>query len=80
EPASSLTNPEIETSIGLIRRTAERGITILLIEHVLTFLMSLSQHLLVLNNGRVLAAGDPAGVIADPHVIEAYLGTRRSAA
>ncbi|RWO88913.1 ATP-binding cassette domain-containing protein [Mesorhizobium sp.] len=80
EPASSLTKPEIETSIGLIRRTAERGITILLIEHVLTFLMSLSQHLLVLNNGRVLAAGDPAGVIADPRVIEAYLGTRRSAA
>ncbi|MBZ9683175.1 ATP-binding cassette domain-containing protein [Mesorhizobium sp. CO1-1-7] len=80
EPASSLTKPEIETSIGLIRRTAERGITILLIEHVLTFLMSLSQHLLVLNNGRVLAAGEPASVIADQRVIEAYLGTRRAVA
>ncbi|WP_256753922.1 ABC transporter ATP-binding protein [Mesorhizobium sp. Mes31] len=80
EPASSLTKPEIETSIGLIRRTAERGITILLIEHVLTFLMSLSKHLLVLNNGRVLAAGEPASVIADQRVIEAYLGTRRAVA
>ncbi|RST87791.1 ABC transporter ATP-binding protein [Aquibium carbonis] len=80
EPASSLTRPEIETSIGLIRRTAARGITIVLIEHVLTFLMSLSQHLLVLNQGRVLAAGEPATVIADERVIEAYLGTRRAAA
>lgn len=80
EPASSLTKPEIETSIGLIRRTAERGITIVLIEHVLTFLMSLSRHLLVLNQGRVLAAGDPKSVIADERVVEAYLGTRRSAA
>lgn len=80
EPASSLTRPEIETSIGLIRRTAARGITIVLIEHVLTFLMSLSQHLMVLNQGRVLAAGDPRSVIADQRVVEAYLGTRRSAA
>ncbi len=80
EPASSLTRPEIETSIGLIRRTAARGITIVLIEHVLTFLMSLSQHLMVLNQGKVLASGDPKSVIADQRVIEAYLGTRRAAA
>lgn len=78
EPASGLTKPEIETSIGLIRRIAERGVTIVLIEHVLTFLMSLSQHLIVLNYGRVLAAGEPKSVISDPHVVEAYLGTRRA--
>jgi branched-chain amino acid transport system ATP-binding protein len=80
EPASSLTKPEIDSSIELIRRTAARGITILLIEHVLTFLMSLSQHLLVLNQGAMLAMGEPRTVIADERVIEAYLGTRRAAA
>jgi branched-chain amino acid transport system ATP-binding protein len=80
EPASSLTKPEIELSVELIRRIAARGITILLIEHVLTFLMSLSQHLLVLNQGSVLALGDPREVIAEPRVVEAYLGTRRVAA
>lgn len=77
EPASGLTKPEIETSIELIGRISQRGITIVLIEHVLTFLMSLSQQLLVLNQGKVLAAGDPKSVISDPRVVEAYLGTRR---
>jgi len=77
EPASSLTKPEIDSTIGLIRRIAARGITILLIEHVLTLLMSLSQHLLVLNEGTVLAQGDPREVVADPRVVEAYLGSRK---
>jgi branched-chain amino acid transport system ATP-binding protein len=78
EPASGLTKPEIEASIGLIRKIAARGVTVVLIEHVLTFLMSLSQHLLVLNQGQVLALGDPKSVIGDSRVIEAYLGTRRA--
>jgi branched-chain amino acid transport system ATP-binding protein len=77
EPVSGLTKPEIERSIELIRRIAARGVTIVLIEHVLTFLMSLSQHLLVLNQGRVLARGEPRAVIADPQVVEAYLGRRK---
>jgi branched-chain amino acid transport system ATP-binding protein len=79
EPASGLTKPEIETSIGLIRKIADLGVTIVLIEHVLTFLMSLSQHLLVLNQGQVLTIGNPKDVIADERVIEAYLGTRKAA-
>jgi branched-chain amino acid transport system ATP-binding protein len=80
EPASSLTLPEIEASIGLIRRIAARGITVILIEHVLKFLMQLSQRLLVLDQGKVLALGDPRAVIADPNVVEAYLGSRRPTA
>ncbi|WP_245455659.1 hypothetical protein [Neorhizobium lilium] len=61
----------------LIRRISERGVTIVLIEHVLTFLMSLSQQLMALNQGKVLAAGDPDAVLADPRVVEAYFGTRK---
>lgn len=79
EPASGLTKPEIETSIELIRKIAGLGVSIVLIEHVLTFLMSLSQHLLVLNQGQVLTIGDPKSVISDQRVIEAYLGTRKAA-
>ncbi len=79
EPASGLTRPEIEASIELIRGVAARGVTVVLIEHVLTFLMQLSQHLVVLNQGTVLASGDPRAVIADPRVVEAYLGRRKVA-
>ncbi|WP_102960536.1 ABC transporter ATP-binding protein [Mangrovicella endophytica] len=80
EPASGLTRPEIEASIGLVRSIAASGVTIVLIEHVLTFLMNLSDHLVILSGGRVLASGSPREVIADPAVVEVYLGTRRSAA
>jgi len=79
EPASGLTRPEIETLIALIRRIAARGITILLIEHVLTVLLALSQRLMVLNQGRVLVLGDPDSVVRDPEVIRAYLGDRKHA-
>ncbi|RAR98919.1 ABC transporter ATP-binding protein [Ensifer adhaerens] len=79
EPASGLTKPEIESSIGLIRKIHASGVTIVLIEHVLTFLMSLSKRLMVLDQGRVLTIGEPRSVIEDPRVIEAYLGTRRAA-
>lgn len=80
EPASGLTRPEIDACVELIRGIAARGVTIVLIEHVLTFLMSLSQHLIVLNQGTVLASGEPRAVIADDRVVEAYLGRRRAAA
>jgi branched-chain amino acid transport system ATP-binding protein len=80
EPASGLTRPEIETLIALIRRIAARGIAILLIEHVLTVLLALSQRLMVLNQGSVLTEGDPEEVVRNPDVIRAYLGERRRAA
>lgn len=79
EPASGLTQPEIRRMVELVRTIAARGITILLIEHVLTFLIALSQRLLVLNQGRVLALGAPETVIRDPRVVEAYLGSRAAA-
>jgi branched-chain amino acid transport system ATP-binding protein len=80
EPASGLTKPEIERLIALIRRIAARGVAILLIEHVLTVLLALSQRLMVFNQGSVLALGEPDSIVQDPEVIRAYLGDRKRAA
>lgn len=77
EPASGLTRPEIAALDALLVGINKAGVTILLIEHVLSLLLSVSQRLLVLNQGQVLAEGDPQDVIRDDAVIEAYLGERR---
>ncbi|MGC3939619.1 ABC transporter ATP-binding protein [Roseobacter sp. EG26] len=75
EPASGLTVSEIDKMRALITHLNELGMTILLVEHVLSLLMEVSDRLMVLDQGRVIALGDPATVVANPTVIEAYLGT-----
>lgn len=77
EPASGLTKPEIKALDDLLVAVNRTGVTIILIEHVLSLLLSISQRLLVLNQGSVLAEGDPDEVVANPDVIEAYLGVRQ---
>jgi branched-chain amino acid transport system ATP-binding protein len=77
EPASGLTRPEIAALDDLLREVNRDGVTILLIEHVLSLLLAVSQRLLVLNQGKVLAEGNPNAVIREPAVIEAYLGGRK---
>ena len=76
EPASGLTKPEIAALDALLVQINGRGVTVLLIEHVLGLLMSVSQRLLVLNQGALLAEGAPQEVMKNPDVIEAYLGGR----
>lgn len=76
EPASGLTRPEIEDLDALLVSINRDGVTVVLIEHVLSLLLSISQRLIVLNQGRVLAEGEPREVIRDAGVIEAYLGGR----
>lgn len=74
EPASSLTPTEIDRLRGLILHLRQMGLAILLIEHVLELLTGVSDRLMVLDQGRVIAMGDPSEVVRNPQVIEAYLG------
>ena len=64
--------------IDVIRRVhRERGLTILIIEHVMRALMRLADHIAVLHHGELIAQGSPSDIAADARVLMAYLGERR---
>jgi branched-chain amino acid transport system ATP-binding protein len=74
EAMAGLSESEVKDIVALLIRLNERGITIILIEHIMTAVMSFSQRLAVLVSGRKIADGDPQDVIRDPEVERAYLG------
>jgi branched-chain amino acid transport system ATP-binding protein len=74
EVMAGLNPTEIAEIVAIIRQIRDDGVTILLIEHVMQAVMSLGDHAYVLNDGRIIAAGTPQAIAADPAVIEAYLG------
>jgi branched-chain amino acid transport system ATP-binding protein len=74
EVMAGLTPVEIDGILPVIRGIRDSGTTILLIEHVMRAVMSLSDHAWVLNSGALIANGPPSAIAADPAVIEAYLG------
>jgi branched-chain amino acid transport system ATP-binding protein len=77
EPAGGLNHEEVADLGALIRSIRDRlGITVLLVEHHMGLVMSLSDQVVVLNFGRVIADGSPDQVRANPAVTEAYLGPR----
>jgi len=80
EVLAGLNPTEVEHMIGVMRRIRERGVTILIIEHLMQAIMSLSDRIVVLNSGRKLAEGTPTEVANNPAVIEAYLGDPKLAA
>ena len=75
EPAAGLNATEAQAIDALIKRLAGEGTTVILVEHNMKLVMGVSDHLLVLDQGRVLAEGTPQQIRANPAVIEAYLGT-----
>jgi branched-chain amino acid transport system ATP-binding protein len=74
EVLAGLNPSEIRDMIPIIRAIAERGITIVMVEHVMQAVTSLAAHVLVLSEGRVIAQGTPQVIASDPRVVEAYLG------
>jgi branched-chain amino acid transport system ATP-binding protein len=75
EPAAGMTGGEKEEVATLIRRIREQGVTVFLVDHDMRMVMSVSDTVIVLNHGRVIAEGPPAAIQAHPEVIRAYLGT-----
>jgi branched-chain amino acid transport system permease protein len=79
EVLSGLNPGEIASAVRLIREIRARGASILFVEHVMRAVLELSDRVVVLNEGEVIAAGDPREVLRDPQVVRVYLGTRHAA-
>ncbi len=78
EVMAGLNHVEIDEVIEVIRKVRDEGITILVIEHVIKAIKSLSDRLLVLHHGEKIADGAPDEVLSNSTVVEAYLGKRRA--
>jgi branched-chain amino acid transport system ATP-binding protein len=74
EVLAGLNPSEIRDMVPVIRAIRGRGVTIIMIEHVMQAVMNLAERIFVLSEGRVIADGPPEAIVANPLVVEAYLG------
>jgi ABC-type branched-subunit amino acid transport system ATPase component len=77
EVLAGLNPTEINQSLVMIQRIQAKGITLLIVEHVIRAVTALSSRIVVLDQGRIIAEGDPESVMREPEVVTAYLGTKR---
>lgn len=74
EVMAGLTPSELQEMMELSRRLVDSGITLFIIEHIMTAIMNLSRRIVVLDHGEIIAQGEPAEIACDPNCIKAYLG------
>ena len=75
EVMAGLNHAEIDQAVELIGNLSKRGLTIVIVEHVMRAIMALARHIVVLDHGQKIAEGTPKEVVANHEVIRAYLGT-----
>ena len=76
EVNAGLNQTEIDDALAIIHKIAEQGVTIIVIEHLMKVVLSISHRLVVLHHGQMIAQGAPREVVNDRRVIEAYLGAK----
>jgi branched-chain amino acid transport system ATP-binding protein len=74
ETAAGLNPKELDQAIKLIKEINRRGITIIIVEHIMKVIMTISNRILAINYGRPIAQGTPEEVSRNPEVVKAYLG------
>jgi branched-chain amino acid transport system ATP-binding protein len=74
EALAGLTPTELHEGVALLRRIHETGVTIVIVEHIMEVIMTLTRRVLVFNQGHVIAGGTPEQIVRNEAVIEAYLG------
>jgi branched-chain amino acid transport system ATP-binding protein len=77
EALAGLTPTELRDAVALVQRIHATGVTLVIVEHIMEVIMTLTERVLVFNQGHVIASGKPEAVVRDAAVIEAYLGHGR---
>jgi branched-chain amino acid transport system ATP-binding protein len=75
EVMAGLNPAEIDQAVGLIGKLSQRGLTIVIVEHVMRAIMAVARHIVVLDHGQKIAEGPPKEIVENPEVVRAYLGS-----
>jgi len=75
EVMAGLNHAEIDQAVALVGKLSQRGLTIVIVEHVMRAIMAVARHIIVLDHGQKIAEGAPNEIVENPEVIRAYLGS-----
>jgi branched-chain amino acid transport system ATP-binding protein len=75
EVMAGLNPSEIDQAVALIGKLSQRGLTIVIVEHVMRAIMAVARHIVVLDHGQKIAEGTPKQIVENPEVVRAYLGS-----